>query len=54
VRLVGAPGDTDADSVWFAGTADLGGYFGTLIHGEVNGHSSTKYGQLELRARATP
>jgi hypothetical protein len=47
VRLVGAPGDTDADSVWFAGTADLGDYVGTLIHGDLNG-------RLELRARAMP
>ena len=29
-------------------------YVGTLIHGELNGHSSTMNGQLELRARATP
>jgi hypothetical protein len=54
VRLVGAPGDTDADSVWFAGTADLGGYVGTLIHGDLNGHSPTMYGQLQPRARGTP
>jgi hypothetical protein len=50
----GAPGDTDADSVWFAGTADLGGYVGTLFDGDMNGHSPTMYGQLQLRARGTP
>jgi hypothetical protein len=48
VRLVGAPGDTNADSVWFTGRADPDLYQGEWFNGQLYGSNPALFGQLEM------
>lgn len=48
LRLVGAPGDSDADSVWFNGVAARELYSGAAFSGMLNGSSVTLYGSLSM------
>ena len=46
VRLVGAPGDSDADSVWYTGRQAFKDYVGVYYDGQVRGNSTTMFGPL--------
>ena len=48
LRLVGAPGDTDADSVWFGGRAVTELYTGAAFSGTLNGPTATLAGPLSM------
>ena len=48
VRLVGAPGDSDADSVWYTGRQAFKDYVGLFYDGTIQGNSKTMYGPLAL------
>ena len=54
VRLVGAPGDTDADSVWFSGRAATELYGGAAFSGSLYGSEPALFGQLEMDLTITP
>jgi hypothetical protein len=47
-RLVGAPGDSDADSVWFAGSQAFTEYVGVYYEGTIRGNSTVLYGPIAL------
>jgi hypothetical protein len=53
LRLVGAPGDSDADSVWYEGTQTYKAYVGIVYDGTVHGSSSLVYGPLALYPTAS-
>ena len=54
VRLVGAPGDSDVDSVSFRGSFDHELYHGNTITGFITGPSSVLFGPLTMYLRGTP
>ena len=53
VRLVGAPGDSDADSVSYRGAFDHELYHGIAVTGFISGPSTVLYGPLTLYLRGT-
>jgi hypothetical protein len=48
LRLVGAPGDSDADSVWYDAAQTYTAYVGIVYDGTVRGSSALLYGPLAL------
>lgn len=48
VRLVGAPGDTDQDSVWFSGRAISELYAGAGVAGTLRGPTAVLFGPLSM------
>ena len=54
VRLVGAPGDANADSVWFSGRAATDLYAGATFAGSLYGSNPALFGQLEMDLTITP
>ena len=54
LRLVGAPGDTNADSVTYSGVFDTRLLAGGSFHGVLGGHSPVLFGQLIINLRSPP
>jgi hypothetical protein len=54
IRLVGAPGDSDADSVTYRGRFDTELYAGTVFAGELRGPSTALTGPLTIYRRGLP
>jgi hypothetical protein len=54
VRLVGAPGDSDADSVWFNGRAMEELYAGAEFTGTLNGPTASLFGPLSMGLSGAP
>jgi hypothetical protein len=48
LRLVGAPGDTDADSVWFSGRGATELYAGAAFTGSLYGPNAALFGSLSM------
>lgn len=48
VRLAGAPGDADRDSVWFSGRTISELYAGAGISGALHGPTATLFGPLSM------
>lgn len=48
LRLVGAPGDADADSVWFDGRAASDLYAGAAFTGSLHGPTAALFGELSM------
>jgi hypothetical protein len=54
LRLVGAPGDTDADSVWFSGRSVNELYTGAAFSGSLFGPTAALFGALSMYLTAPP
>jgi hypothetical protein len=54
LRLVGAPGDADADSVWFSGRAVPELYSGAAFSGSLYGPTAVLFGQLSMYVTDAP
>lgn len=54
VRLVGAPGDTNADSVSYSGTFNPDLYGGIVFDGPLTGPAPSLVGELTMYLRGTP
>lgn len=48
VRLAGAPGDTNADSVWFSGRSVNDLYSGAAFSGSLYGPNAQLFGTLSM------